>query len=39
MNSQGKSSKWQKIITKKERQKQWNKEKNNKSNYIMIYII
>ena len=37
MNNQGKSSKWQKIITKKEGQKQWNKKK--KSNYIVIYII
>ena len=40
MNNQGKSSKWQKIITKKERQKQWNKKKKKKKkNYIMIYMI
>ena len=45
MTNQGKSSKWQKLITKKERQKQWNKKQKQKkkqkkkNNYIMIYMI
>ena len=37
MNNQGKSSKWQKIITKKERQKQWNKKNNKKQTKKQLY--